>query len=284
MARADIVERTKDILYGQGLGQRPPIRECAADAAESVSGSKVTFSVASGEGDKIKAGQVLSLYGSTDDTDSYALYVLSVSSDSITAVNGYNGSPVVADTNLDGALLEQNPWQLEYFIHKRIDAVISRLLWDDVYTLTAASVTPDLTDGQVEVPATVERIVSAQQQIGGEWVNIPFGIVKNVSTSVSSTGNLGVFDAVDGSTVYYTYMAKVDATTTDEALIELIALGAAALLSGASVTERTVPLDGVSQSPRSVGQELWRDFVTLRRSIAEDLAADTAIAFEVERG
>ena len=282
MARADILDRTKDILYGQGLNERPPIRQAAADAAESISGSTVSFALATDEGAKVKPGHVLSLYGSTDENDAYALFVLSVSGDTVTAVNGFRGSPAVADTNLDGALLEQNPFQLDYQIHKRIDTVINTLLWPKVYVLTAASVTPDLTDGQVEVPATVERITDAKQQIGGEWVSIPFGVEKNVSTSISSTGTLGFFDAIDGSTVYYTYMNRVTATSTDEAVIELISLGAAALLLGASVNERA--MENAPGRPRNVGQDLWRDFVTLRESYAEDISEDTTLGFEYHSG
>jgi hypothetical protein len=247
-----------------------------------VSGSTVTFNVATGEGAKIKPGHVLSIYGSTDEDDSHALFVLSVSTDAITAVNGFRGSPAVADTNLDGALLEQNPFQLEYQIHKRIDTVFASLLYPSVYQLTTASVTPDLSDGQVEVPAAVERITEAVQSVGGTWITIPFSVTKDVSTSVSSTGSLGTFDAVNGNTVYYTYMEKVGVTSTDESVIEMVSLGAAALLLGASVSENA---NAESQArPRNIGQDIWRDFVTVRASFADQIAEDTALGFEIHRG
>ena len=71
-------------------------------------------------------------------------------------------------------------------------------------------------------------------------------------------------------------------TSTGEAVIELISLGAAALLLGASVNERA--METAPGQPRNVGQDLWRDFVTLRESFAEDIAEDTVVAFEYHYG
>lgn len=284
MARSDVVARVKDIVYGQGVNQRPVLVQCAANANEVISAPTVTFDLATGAGAGIKAGHTLSVYGSADDTESHAMFVLSVSTDTVTAANGYLGSPAVAASSLDSKLLEVNPFQVEHQIHKRIDAIVDGYLWDQIYKISTASVTPDLTDGQVEVPATVERITGAQQYVGSEWVAIPYGIVKNVNTAVSSTGTMGIFDAINGSTVYYTYMEKVAVADgdTDESLNELIALGTAALLLGASTTET-----GHESEVQRYGQPasvLWRDFITLRQSYGEKLAQDTVLGFEYDRG
>jgi hypothetical protein len=294
MARTDFVQRTKDYLYGQGLGETPAIRRLAADPSVTVSAPVVTFDmVDAAEAAKIKPGNTLQWYGSADDTDAYAFYVLSVSTATVTAVNGYRGSPVIANASndLDGQLLEQNPLALEFHINKKIDTIFARYLWPEAYELTTATIaSPDLSDAQEALPADVERIVSAYQIIGGEAIRIGYAAEKNVHSTVATNNVLGSFDYIDGSALYYTYMSKLALAddATDDALTDMVAMGAAALMLGASASEMTLEATRKDSQIRAqlpaAREVLWQDFLTLRNAYSEDLATDTALGFEIHRG
>ena len=286
MSDSDIVKRVKTILYGSGIGEHPPILQAAADAAETSIGTTVTFTLASAEGAKVAAGDVLSVYGAATATVAHMLYVLSVATDTVTAVNGFWGSPVVADALLDGALLEQNPLRSEHFIYQAIETVFATLLWPDVLKYGQATVTPDLSDYQVEVPATVEHILSAWQIVAGERMSIPFELVTDLHATLSSTGSMASMYAIDGSAVYYTTEERYIATDTlSEALTQCVATGAAAIALGASISETNLESsskDSQSRRERNPGSDLWREFITLRSALSDDIARDVDW-FEIRR-
>lgn len=286
MADKDIVARVKSLLYGTALGEQPTIIQAAADAAESSPAAVVTFTLASSEGAKVAPGDMLSVYGAATAAVAHSVYVLSVSTDTVTAVNGYWGSPVVADTLLDSALLELNPLRAEHFLFQAVESVFSTFLWPDVLKYGQKSVTPDLTDYQVDVPATVEAILSAWQVVGDTRYTIPFGLVTDLETNLTATGSLAEFFAIDGSDVYYTTEERIISTDTlSEALTQCIATGAAAIALGASVAETSMAFaskDSQSRGERSVADRLWREFVTLRSALADDIARDVDW-FEIRR-
>ena len=286
MADKDIVQRTKSLLYGTALGEQPTIIQAATNSAESVSGATVAFTLASAEGAKVAAGDMLSVYGAATAADAHSVYVLSVSTDTVTAVNGYWGSPVVATDDLDSALLELNPLRAEHFLFQAVETVFSTFLWPDVLKYGQKSVTPDLTDYQVAIPATVEQILSAWQIVGDTRYTIPFGMVTDLETTLASTGTLAEFYAIDGSTVYYTTEERIiSSDTLSEALTQCIATGAAAIALGASVAETAMAAsskDSQSRGERSVADKLWREFVTLRSALADDIARDVDW-FEIRR-
>ena len=278
MAVADIVNRTKTILYGSGLGEKPTIRQGAADAAETITGNTVVFTVASGEGAKIKPGNIISTWGETEAT-THALYVLSVATDAVTAVHGYLGSAVTIADSLDGVLFEQNPLATEFEIYEAIDTIFTNMLWPHVYNVVEATIaSPDLIDGQEAVAAAAEHIHYAYQIIGPSVIDIPFqSEPRVVATALASTGRLGQFEWQTATTGYYQYREKYDEAdeTTDE-LTHLVATGAAAIVLGASLVEATIEgtkkdnVEAVSQRG-AVGTSLWRDFLTLRANMSEEL-------------
>jgi hypothetical protein len=163
-------------------------------------------------------------------------------------------------------------------IFEAIDTVIANYLWPHVYDVVTATITtPDMVDGQHEVPAEVEWIESAWQIVGPTSCKIT---VQNqpdqVHTTISSTGKLTNFNWINGSTGYYTYRAKfAEADEADTELTQLIATGAAAICLGASLSETTLEstkkdnAEAVSQRG-SVGDRLWRDFLTMRQNMAEE--------------
>jgi len=107
VALSDIVTRTRSILYGTGLGEKPAIRIAASNANETTSGQLVTFTVVAGEGAELAPGQVVSVYDPATELDAHVVYITSTSTDAITGINGYLGSPVVIGSNsgdLDDAL------------------------------------------------------------------------------------------------------------------------------------------------------------------------------------
>ncbi len=291
MAGAAYVERVKDVLMGQGLGEKPSLRECAASANVTVSGSKVTFTMLAGEGAKIKPGHVLSTLGETDTTKQYSFYVLSISTDTVTAVNGWLGDSIInASGDLDNAILEQNPVATEHSIHARIGTIFAKYLWPHAYIIDTGTIaSPNLSTYQDELPATVEKLIGAHQIIASEMYDIAVGLRRNVHTSISSTGVLGTFDYYDGSAAYYTFMRKLadGDESADDALVELVAIGAAALLLGADVAGTANEMskkDSQSKGRMTPANALWRDFLTLRNEYAEDLGEETVLGFTYHRG
>lgn len=280
MAIADVAARVRQILYGTGQGERPALRIAASNANESTSGNLVTFSVVAGQGAKVAEDDILAVQTSVA-ADAHVIYVTGVSTDAVTGINGYLGSPVVIGSDsgdLDNAVLEQRPLVTSYEILEAVNTCIANLLWPHVYDIETASVSaPDITFGTEEVAATVEEIISAWQVHGGrEWLIPVTRQPYDVHTSVSSTGRLAVFDWLNGDTGYYTYRSKYAiADEADTEITHLIALGAAAILMGASISETTIEpgkkdnMEAVSMRG-SAADRVWRDFLTLRQSMAED--------------
>ena len=277
MAVADILARTKTILYGQGLGEKPALRTCAADAAESISGDVLSFNVASGEGASIKPGDVLATAGQAE-ANAHVLYVLTVSTDALTAYNGYLGSPVVADTNLDGVIVEQNPLTTDHEVYEAIDTIFANMLWPHIWDETDATISaPDLVDGQEAIAAAAEKIISAHQVIGPTIHNIDFTPhVTNLSSSLKTNSKMATFRWINGTTGYYRYKEKfAEADEAGDELTRLVATGAAAFCLGGALTEATLEStkkdnsEAVSQR-QAVGSSLWRDFLTLRQNMSEE--------------
>jgi len=288
MAILTIVSRAKTLLYGHGLGEKPTIVQAPAAANETSIGTTVVFDLATAELAKVEAGDVLSVLAAATAADAHMMYVLSKDSTSVTALASYMGSPAVtADGDLDAAFFELDPLVSEHFIYQGIETVFTSLLYPDIHKYGTYTVTPDLSDYQVELNAAVEEIVDAKQTIGGQWHSIPFGVQKDVHTTVSSTGVLGELFAIDGSTVYITTRERyLEADTLSEALTQCVATGAAALAMGASRSStdlESTKKDSQERGKRNPANDLWRDFITLRTAVSEDLAKDVEY-FEIRRG
>lgn len=295
MALADIYQRTRSLIYGQGLGEQPPIRVAASNADESVSGDLVTFSLASGEGDKCKPGQVLSVYDADAEADAHAVYITSISTDTITGVNGYNGSPTITGSDsgdVDSKAFEQNPLVLGYEIFEAIDTIIARYLWPDVYTIETKTISsPDLVYGQEAVAADVKEIISAWQVIGTEVIPIPFMRTPlDVDTSIKSTGQMAEFGWYDGSTGYYTVKTKIaEADEVSDELTRLIATGAAAVALGSTLAETSLSRtkkDNVEavNARQPAANSLWRDFLTLKQNYSQELGRELPQQIIINRG
>ncbi len=293
MALVDIVSRTRTLLYGVGLGEKPPIREVASDASETITGQKIVFTMDTDEGAKIKPGDVLSVYGAATAALSHVVYVLSMSSEVVTAVNGYMGSPVIPADGVDGALVEQNPPWSAYEIFEAIDTVFANLLWPYVYDIVSATIaSPDLVDSQEAVASETEEILHAWQVIGPTVYNVAVSprFPLEVSTDLKSTGKMVTFDWVNSSTGYYEYRAKyLLADEVDTELTHLVALGATALLLGGSMVEATLErtkkdnADAV-MSRAEAGSIVWRDFLTLRQTMSEELSKRLPQQIYINRG
>ena len=285
---ADVVSRTRSILYGAGLGEKPPIRQAAADALETTTGQTTVFAMLAGEGAKVKNSDVLSVYDPSTEDDAHVVYVLSTATDTITGVNSYLGSPTITAGDLDSALFEQNAAWTGYEIFQAIETVVDSLLWPYIYKLTSATIaSPDLVDGQEAVAAGTEVITHAWQIIGS--TNHPVAVSPRqpleVSTSLASTGLMATFDWIDGSTGYYEYREKVDVT----AHARLIALGAAGLLLGGSLAEATLERTKKDNTEAVAGRgqaanAVWRDFLTLRQNISDELSKRLPQRIYIDRG
>ena len=284
------VYRTKDILYGTEIGEAPPLRVCAADASESISGSLVTFTLATGEGAEVKAGHTLAAVDPNDVTKCYVVYVTSVSANAVTGYNGYMGAPAVAASGLDSKVMEQNPLVTTFKIHKAIDTIFGTSLWPEVFKYVTATTTPNLSTGQAALAAAVMDIHAIWQSIGGIKEPIGWRLNRNVHTTVAANGVLADIDYIDASTAYLTYIAKYVVGDEDEdtnGLIEMVATGAAALCLGATVAETSMASSSKDSQTRKQGDtaaKLWRDFLTLRGNFSEGLARDRGTRIRVDRG
>jgi hypothetical protein len=294
MARADIHDMVRTILYGSGLGEKPAIRLAAADASEDTSSAPlISFALATGEGAKVKQGNVLSVYEPTDPDDAHVIYVTSISTDTITGVNGgMVGAPAVAiNGDLDSVVLEQNALVTSHEIHQAIDVVVDRHLWPDLYNIEDKTITsPDLVDGQEAVGADVQEIMAAWQIIGETVYSIPFQRHPlDVNTAIASTGRMAEFDWIDGGTGYYTAKTKIAVSDDDGGLTRLIATGASAMILGGSIIETTLSrtkkdnIEAVSQR-NQVGGSLWRDFLTLKQEYARELGRHNESRLLIDRG
>jgi len=276
------------LVYGHGLGEKPSIVQAPAAANETSIGTTVVFDLATAELAKVEAGDVLSVLAAATAADAHMMYILSKDATSVTALASYMGSPAVtADGDLDAVLFELDPLKSEHFIYQAVETVFTTLLYPDIHKYNTYEVTPDLSDYQVELNAAVEEIVDAKQTIGGQWHSIPFGVQKDVHTDVSSTGVLGELVAIDGSSVYITTRERyLEADTLTEALTECIATGAAALCVGASRSStdlESTKKDSQVRGDRNPANDMWRDFITLRAALSEDLSRDVEW-FEIRRG
>jgi len=290
MARADILELAKGLLYGAGVGERPALRVAASNANESTSGSKVTFTLDTDEGQYVKPGQTLSVRADTE-AAAYSMYALSVSTDTVTAVNGYRGASVTGSDsgNLDNAIIEQNPVATDWEIHQAIDTVIERMLYPEVFDFTTATHTPNLSTGVAALAATDLEVIHAYQIVGGAPYEIPAGLTTQVHTTVSANGTIGYFDYIDSSTCYTTTRVKLVIGDDDSKEIrQMVATGAAALILGASVSEVSMEPGrregGDVGARQAAGDALMLDFLTLKAQYAEELSRETATRFAVDRG
>ena len=288
MTTLAVVSRVKAILYGHGLGEKPTIVQAPAAANETSIGTTVVFDLATAQLAKVDAGDVLSVMAAATAADAHMMYVMSKDSTSVTALASYMGSPAVtADGDLDAVFFELNALKSEWFIYQAVESVFNTLLYPQIYKYGTYTITPDLSDYQVELNAAVMEIQDAMQVIGGETMGIGFSVKRNVSTTVSSTTVLGELVAIDGSSVYITTKERyLEADTISEALTECIATGAAALAIGASRSStdlESVKKDSQVRGQRNPANDLWRDFITLRTALSDDLASQVDW-FEIRRG
>ena len=288
MTTLAVVSRVKAILYGHGLGEKPTIVQAPAAANETSIGTTVVFDLATAQLAKVDAGDVLSVMAAATAADAHMMYVMSKDTTSVTALASYMGSPAVtADGDLDAVFFELNALKSEWFIYQAVESVFNTLLYPQIYKYGTYTITPDLSDYQVELNAAVMEIQDAMQVIGGETMGIGFSVKRNVSTTVSSTTVLGELVAIDGSSVYITTKERyLEADTISEALTECIATGAAALAIGASRSStdlESVKKDSQVRGQRNPANDLWRDFITLRTALSDDLASQVDW-FEIRRG
>lgn len=276
MSRADIIGITRDLIYGHGLGEKPSVRRAASAATVTPSGGTVSFDLLAGEGAKVRAGDVLALRGTTAVSNAAVLEVLSVATDTVTAVVS-DGS--ITPANLNDAILDQNPLVTELTMHRALTNIVANWLYPTVFEIDATvTATPNLSTLQVELPATTREILSAHQVVSGIVYPVGARLVRHLATALSSTGVLAEIDCVDGSTIYFTTITEITDAATDEGIQYMIASGAAALSLDGTVAEtqlESAKSDAQNRDTGTAAQQLWRAFLSQRASLAEDLSRDT---------
>jgi len=279
---------TRDILYGSGLGEKPSIVTTAASPSVSVSGKSITFTLSVDDGAKLRAGDVLSVHAPSSSSSAFAFYIVSITADTVTCINGYDGSPAATSSDLVSVFLEVMPLVTDFKIFAMIDSIIDKFLWPEVFDMDTASVTPDLTSGQVNLNARDEEILHAWQKVGSTLYPVSFHMEKKMDTSLFASGVMGSFDFIDASTLYYAAKRRINTSesSSSAALESMVASGAAALSLGATRVETTLDSskkDSLDRGERDVSGTLWRDFLTQKQVFSEDLSRDTVMHFVVER-
>ena len=285
LSTSTIFSQVKNYLYNSGLGEKPSIRQ--GTGTVTVSGDIVTFDLAAGQGGKIRAGHVLQVYNPADDTACYAFYVISVSTDTLTCINGYEGSPTIANSAATPSLLEHQPPVLDAAIFRFIDQIVDSYLYPDVYDVFTDSFTPNLVSGQTAADADDMHIIRAWQSLGGIVYQIPCKVVHNMPTSLFATGKMLQYNVPYGASVGYSAARKVSLTnSTNTALEDLIAKGAAAL--ALESTEASTQWESAKNDARerqgSPSRQMWQAFMLSKQSFANELAQETHTEFEIDRG
>lgn len=286
LTRANIVSKVKDKIYNTGLGEKPSIRR--GTGTVTVSGDIATFDLNAGEGDEVRAGQVLSAYSSTDTDDAYGFYVLSISTDTLTTVNGYEGA-AIANSAATPALLEHQAPVTAYRIQSAIDDIINNYLYPEVYDVITDTFTPNLATGQSDADANDEWILRCWQKVGPTYYQIPCKLEENVSTTMFASGKMLVYDAIYGATAYYSAARRVSlANSENTALEELIAKGAAALViegTEAPTQWETAKNDSVNRGElQSASRPLWQSFYQAKRQFMDDVTRSTVLEWKIDRG
>lgn len=278
MARSDIVQIAKSLVYGPGLGEKPSIRRAAAAATLTTSNGVSSFPLLAAEGQYVRAGDVLAARGTATASVAYEMQVIGVSTDTVTVVPT-GGSPALP-ANLNSAVLEQNPYISELAIHRALSAIVANWLYPAIFEIDVAqTVTPNLATYQVEVPATTREILGAYQVVSNIVVDIGFRLLRNVHTTISSTGVLmQLYDLADASTIYLSLIKEYTDAATDETIQYLIGTGAAALAMDGTVAETQLESskrDNRDRRADDAASALFRSFLTQRQAMAEDLSRDT---------
>jgi hypothetical protein len=282
MTATDIRDVARQYLYGTGLAQKPTLVQ--GDGITAVTGNIVIFDIA--DGTKVEAEDTLSVYGTTD-VLAYSMYVLSMAGNSVSAVNGYEGPAIPNSTATADLIFEVSPLVNDALMFDKIDVIVNRFLWPQVFAIEDDTVTPNMASGQVDMDARDEEIQIAMQKVGSAYVPIAASLLKWAPTGDFPSGKMGSFDFLDGSTVYYSAKRRItlaDSTQTDE-LVALIATGAAALALGSALVEAKLAASQSDRARLTLGSEdLWQDFVTQKQQYNEDLSRDTVIGFAIDRG
>ena len=275
LTRANIVKLVKDRLYNPGLGEKPSLRQ--AEGTATVTGDLVDITTVTGEGVKIKPGHKLSSWNSTDASDAYGFYVLSVSSETITCANGHEGA-AIANSATTPVVLEHQATVTEYFVQKAIDDIIASYLFPEVFDIAMDSFTPDLTSQQTQADTLDEEIIRAWQKVGVTTYQIPIKLIQNVPTATFASGKMLSYSVRSSIDVDYSAKRKVAlATSSDLALEGLIAKGAAALCAEGieeATTEEQVP----------ASRPLWASFYNAKRQFETSVAKEAVTQFKVDRG
>jgi len=277
LTRADIVKAVKDRIYNSGLGEKPSIRQGAVDTA-TVTNDTVVFDLAAGEGAKVKQGHVLSSFNSTDDTDAYGFYVLSVATDTITCVNGYEGA-AIANAAATPLLLEHQAKTTEYQIQRAIDDIVASYLYPELFDIVIDTFTPNFVNLQADADPLDLKVIRGWQSIGTTVYQVPLKLIDNMPTSQFSSGKMLTYNVVTALDVSYSAVRKISiATSSDPALEGLIAKGAAALCVE-GIEEAVSEEEG---GPAS--RPLWGSFYNAKRQFETALATESVTSFKIDRG
>jgi len=301
MALADYVQRTRSILTGYGLGEKPLLIQVAADAVNTVSGDTVLITLLDGTNSgKVRPGDVISTWNPSTEALAWTGYVLVVNTttDVVTCVNGYEGTTVIANaaTTHDAGVLQLHGdgTPTDHAIINAIQVVENTLLFPHIFKVELDTETANLAgDGRIDLDAEVEAIDKAWQIVGPEAVQISKGlelVAPSVATPATA-GVVGAFDPVVAGTIYLSTIRRM-VVGTDEAtypqLVEVVSLGAAAIAAGFARPETTLAISKQDSRERGrapdIGAALWRDFQGIKDSWADDIARPISDEIEVFRG
>lgn len=286
--RSRIVSLTRDRLYSTGIGNKPSIRQsgAAVPSAVNADGTAVFAMASAAEAAKVKAGHILSVYSSTDADDAYAFYVLDVTDDDVTVVNGYQGAAITISDQVP-LLLEHQPPVTLHRIQEAIEDIIEVYLWPEVYEIAQNSLTPNMNSGQSAAAAGEMEILRAWQQLAGRTYQVPCKIVDDMPTGLYANGKMIQYATPYAGTLYYSVYQKIDLTSTGAEYEDLIARGAAALvLEGADAASHWEHAKNDSKERQRLEAQMphWSSFYQKRREMSNALALRTNKDFVVERG
>lgn len=272
---ANLVERTRDVLYGVGQLERPA--EDTIDGAILAAAEAVTVDTEAmwkrGDYAEFADGEVV---------------IFAADASGSTAIRRAQRGTTAAD-QADAAVILKNPWPLRKTIEQQINDVVLTDLWPHVWSWHQGTVTFTVGDHLYALPEYIEEVVRVDQanvDSDGKLRPMPtrdWDVERQVSTSIATNKNLlrlrNPYD-VD-SDIHYRGKRRPhpdDLANVAEQLEPMIAWGAAAKCfvaqAGASSQDRGRNQRRDARTSRELYQMLMGEFLRLRSDYHHQLMTE----------
>lgn len=230
--QAGVRQAIRDNIYSS----RPPLRPFVHQINGAINSSITTITV--DDGDNFAAGDIIEF------EDGEQCYVVSVSTDTLTVIRGYNGTTAASQSDND--VIYKNPRITIQQIDTAVDQIIKELFLQGIYVFGTGSITLVADQFYYTLSPTdiIEPLSFYYADTNSVPVPLPFKSMDLVHTALDTNGH-GVHlwewgDKSSGDTVYYTYQQLInDVTDLLDRQEPLVVMGATARILGMTILPET---------------------------------------------